>query len=209
MSVSEVFRPLVTRDLLFLDLETSHLDPDLGDIIEIAAVRTTPDLRAEVAVIDRKLQLERPLEASPEALAINGYSVEEWRHAIPRRIAFLELLKIATDDVLIVGQNPIFDLSHLRAKFKMESLVPITPRYVIDTAAMAWPLVVKGHLHRMNLETLCSRYGIPNDGAHRAMADVRRLMHVYARMLGIDARTAPKIAPTTPPIEEEEEWAKL
>lgn len=205
MSFDTAYRPLVTRDLLFVDLETGGTDPDFHEICELAAVRCTADMKTEISVVERRVKITRPERMDPKAAEVNGYSVEAWRDAVSLRVAVCELNAIADEHVLIVGQNPIFDLNFLRVAFKSEGLKPLDPRYVIDTASMAWPLCHRGIIERISLEVICARFGIPNTGSHRALTDVRRTMHAYARMLGIGNNV-----PALKPKEEEiPEWAKI
>lgn len=180
--------PWAQRDLVFVDLETSGLDPEKHEILNLAAVRVRSDFSKVVGKVDRLVRLERPQDAEREALEVNRYNPQEWRQAVPARVALVEFgeLMRPTEEVLVIGHNAArFDWPFIRRGFEREKLVALDPKYVIDTGSLAWPLVAKGIVDSISLERLCSVYGISNVGAHRAMADVRRLMFLYAKLCGL------------------------
>jgi DNA polymerase III epsilon subunit-like protein len=179
--------PMNQKDLLFVDVETSGLDPSVHEILELAAVRTTHDLRREVGVVHLKTRMTRPAAAAPEALSVNGYDERAWADAVPIRLALLEFSKLlgADYEIVWVGHNPHFDKGFIDAAARAESIVLPRTKYLVDTMSIAWPLCVRGMLERVNLESLCSRYNISNAGAHGALPDVRRTMAVYRKLLGL------------------------
>lgn len=190
-TVSDYTIPMVSRDLVFLDLETSALEPDVGEILDFAAVRMSADLQTEKGRVEVQCILRWPERAEATALAINGYTPAAWRHAQPVRLALVEFSALVDETCMMVGQNPSFDWGFLRVEYKRQGLEMPKTKYLLDTAAMAWPLVIAGHLDRISLETLCKRYGVTDGGAHRAMPDVIRTIKVYAKMTG---RKAPRFA---------------
>jgi len=174
------------RDLVFFDLETSGLDPDVHEIIDLAAVRIRPDFTRQTKIVSRRCTLTRPLDASEEALKVNGYNANEWRDAVPVRVALVEFASILDADVVLVGHNAArFDWAFIHAGFKREALAEPEVKYVIDTASIAWPLCVRGHIDKISLESICARYDVSNYGQHRAMADVRRCVAIYCKLLGL------------------------
>lgn len=178
------------RDLVFVDTETTGLDPFHHEIIEIAARRMSPDLRSTRAKIEIKTIMQWPDRAHPKALEVNGYTAEEWRSATTIRTALIAFAELFEGEApIIVGHNVAFDWDFIREAYRREGIVPPQKKYLIDTASLAWPLVVGGHIDNPSLEKLCSKYGIANTGAHRAMADVDRCMLAYEKMLGLNGST--------------------
>jgi DNA polymerase III alpha subunit (gram-positive type) len=182
-----VHTPAAARDFLWVDCEVSALDPFTGEIIELAAVRTSHDMMTERGFVNRKTTLTHPELAEAKALEVNRYNVHEWASAVPIRVALVELSQLMAggEEVILVGHNPVFDVGHIREAYRREKLAIPKWRYTLDTFSLAWPLVVKGYIDRANLESLCTKYRIDNDGSHRAMADVRRTMKVYRALLGL------------------------
>lgn len=181
------FVPPNLRPLVFFDLETSGLDSERHDILDFAAVRTSPDTWTAIASFEHKCELVRPETAEPGALAVNGYSPAAWIDAEPVRVALIDFVTILgrDEECAVVAHNPTFDVGFVRAAARREGIVLPGWKYTIDTASMAWPLCVRGAIDRIGLERLCQLYGISNDGAHRAMADVRRMIAVYRALLGM------------------------
>jgi DNA polymerase III subunit epsilon len=195
--------PMTARDVVFLDTETSGLDPDVHEVIELAAVRLSPNLQYERGRVDRKCILARPEVAEAKALEVNRYNALEWRDATPVRVALVDFTPLVDKEVILVGHNAHFDWAFLRRAYQREGLAFPQVKYVIDTVSMVFPLVMRGDLPRLSLETICARYRIPNDGQHRAMADVRRLAKAYAALLGrapprFGVRAEEALAPTAP-----------
>lgn len=222
---TEPTTPMNTRDLVFIDAETSHVDPHVGEILEFAAARFRPVLRGHAVVALRhvdtlyvKTRMDHPERASAEALAVNGYTAEAWKRAVgidELLFAFSEFMDLRSADLrsvndeltvgapLIVGQNPRFDWEFLREAYRRSKLAyreaygkPLgltlpEAKYTLDVAAMCWPLCVTGQIDRIRLESLCDWFGVSNAGAHGALADVRRTVAVYGKMLGLEVEWTP------------------
>lgn len=178
--------PMNRRDLLFVDIETSGLDPHAHEIIELAAVRVTHDFALELGSVDRKCRMQHPEKAEAKALEINRYSAEEWKNADSILLALLDLDELIGDgECLIVGHNVHFDWDFTKEAHRREKLAIPRTKYLIDTAVLAFPLCVRGIIDRISLEVVCKAYGIENAGSHRAMTDVRRTMLAYQKLLGM------------------------
>ena len=184
--MSDYTIPTSARDVVFFDTETSGLDPYVHEIIELAAIRMTANLQFEKARLDIKCTLTRPDVAESKALEVNRYSAAEWkRDAKPIRVALVDFAPLVDADVILVGHNPHFDWAFMREAYRRESLEFPRTKYIIDTVSIVYPLAMAGHLANLSLETICSRYGIENDGSHRAMTDVKRTARAYAKVLGM------------------------
>ena len=71
----------------FVDVETSHLDPDIGEILSIAIITEDEDLglTTQYATLIKPVQLHR---ADPKSLEINGYSPANGQ--VPRLLKTLQ-----------------------------------------------------------------------------------------------------------------------
>jgi len=175
--------PLAKRDLVFIDLETTGLDPHENEIVELALLRLSFDLQRTVARYETRCVAKGA--ATEEARAVNRYDPAKWADAIAPADAMVHIDTWIDDTVLIVGQNTHFDWAFLRETHRREHMALPRTKYLLDTAAIAWPLVVSGVLPDMRLETLCTYFGVSNEGAHGAMVDVERTVKVYAEMMGL------------------------
>ena len=73
----------MTGRIVFFDVETSGLDPNVHEVIQLAAIAVEADGLGEIERFEAKVQFDVS-KASPEALEINSYNVEAWRSAKPR-----------------------------------------------------------------------------------------------------------------------------
>ncbi len=177
--VNRLFPPSPCRPLCFIDVETTGLDPAVHAVIEVAVLKIDADSLAVLDSFESKVKPHADAVIDPEAASINGYSPEAWADApeadqvLPR---VLDLLRGAT----VAGHNPSFDLAFLKAALARAGLPsPEVDYHLVDTASLAWPRFIKGEVASRSLKDLCRHFGVPNDGAHRAKADVERAFKVY------------------------------
>lgn len=170
----------------FIDIETTGLDPFKASIIEIAVVKLDS---ATNEVLDSFESIVKPqdlaqLESSEakRAFEINGFKPEDLEHAPPISDVAPRLVEILSDCAL-AGQNVVFDRMFLAIALNRLGWVLPDPRYMIDTACLAWPLFMRGILPSISLSAICKYYGIPIVGEHRAMADVERTIQAYKKLM--------------------------
>lgn len=178
---------MTSRNLLFVDVETTGLDPSQAEMIEIAWVLTDPTNERILETYEAKMRPERLDRNDPtcaKALEVNGYTDEEWAPSLcAPRAAVSEALLRAAKGVYLVGQNVSFDAGFCQALLRKEGKQGNWHYHLIDTAILAYPLLAFGAVSSLSLGALCTYFGITNEGAHRAMADVRRTRGVYARLM--------------------------
>lgn len=99
------------NNLIFLDTETTGLEPEKHDVWEIAwAVN---DGEIESAIVPHSL-----VKADPKALSMNGYYKRI--HYVDQGINVDVLIREMLDGGTIVCANPTFDRMFLRARWGME-----------------------------------------------------------------------------------------
>lgn len=160
--------------LVYLDTETTGLDPDRHEIWELAyAIDDGP---IESGVIIHSLR-----NATPEALSMNGY----WDRAqvvAPQSCMAVEIgLRSAIVGATIVGANPAFDAAFLKARWG------ITPWHyrLFDIEAFAAGVLgfaTPRGLAATRLALVDMGYDIPKPD-HTAHGDVKTLREVH-RALG-------------------------
>ncbi|MBI5549080.1 MAG: 3'-5' exonuclease [Deltaproteobacteria bacterium] len=183
-------RPPVLRTLVFLDLETTGLDPQRDEIIEVAAMRVDPTSLAVEAWMDTRVAPSALVVLDPEAAALNGFKAEDWQDA-PGLERVLPALARFLEGCIIVGHNPAFDWAFLQAGFRRLGIrPPEVGHHLVDTASLAWPLLRHGFIQSLSLAALCDHYGISNAGAHHALEDVVRTYRVFLRLLRAEGNAA-------------------
>ena len=102
------------RPLVFVDCETTGLDPACHELIEIAALRVHPQTLAVESEVALKVRPERIEDADPEALRINGYSEDAWADAVSLDEAMAQLAPVL-EGAMPAGHNVAFDRGFLDA----------------------------------------------------------------------------------------------
>jgi len=172
------------RDLTFIDIETTGLEPDYHEIIEVAAVRLSPKTLGIVSQLEFKVRPEHPERCEPQAIQKNNYSTEDWKNALPL-IEVLQKLTPVLHGSILAGHNVFFDWSFLHEAYRRTQTVnPDVDYHMVDTVSLAWPLVVAGVIEKPTLRMLCDGFSISNEGAHTAGHDVRRTIEVYKHLVG-------------------------
>lgn len=157
-----------------IDCETTGLDPLQDKIIEVAAVQFTLSDKESYASFESLVNPE--CEIPEESIAIH--------HITKEMVAGQPLIKSVLPDVLkvigkhtIVGHGVQFDIDIIAAAADRAG-IPHTLKNnrIIDTLRMAR---LYGESPTNSLEQLRKHFGIPIEGAHRAMSDVIVNMEVF------------------------------
>ncbi len=165
---------------VFLDTETTGLEPKLGHrIIEIAAVEVL-DRRPTGRRLHHYLNPERESEAG--ALQVHGLTREFLRDKQKFRDIAKELLEFIAGAELIMHNAP-FDVGFLDHELGLAELQPLHSycQAITDT------LKIAKDLHpgkKNNLDALCERYQVDNSRRtlHGALLDAELLAEIYLAM---------------------------
>lgn len=168
---------LVEKPIVFLDTETTGLDPYKHEIIEVAVLR--PDLLWHTRI--KPLNLDG---AQPRALEINGYRdhPELWDGA-PIFTEVADQLVEQLTDCVIIGTNTQFDMNFITQALERCGIEDRRIAYHwIDLATLAYEHLVPCGLHSLALKNICKFVGVTNEGEHTATADVTRVKAVYEKI---------------------------
>lgn len=187
----------MSKKYLFIDTETTGLDPFDNDIIEIGAAlfTDTDDSPVLTASFQAKITARRGSAIDLQALQINNRSLEEvysednsMRDAILRNFAQW-LIKYVDKDTLIIGHNIFFDMDFIENAFDNIDIDLdriLSRRQCIDTRQLSMFLndayVIETKNNR--LVTLTNElFGEKNDeNIHQAYADAMDDAAVYFKM---------------------------
>tara|TARA_B100000131_G_scaffold280259_1_gene285991 strand:- start:4176 stop:4778 length:603 start_codon:yes stop_codon:yes gene_type:complete len=170
-----------------LDTETTGLDLDKHEIIEIALISYLYDRDGNRYVMrkyEQKIKPERIDLANPRALEINGYTDAAWLEARPAAEVLAEVKTIVEDSDILLGQNLIFDLRFVNEVCqRLDMAAPKFPAYV-DTKEIADKLVKANWLEKSGMDYLVEHYNVEVSGrAHTALVDCERTMLVWDKLL--------------------------
>ncbi|MBI2402643.1 MAG: UvrD-helicase domain-containing protein [Gemmatimonadetes bacterium] len=160
------------RDYVAFDLETTDLNSDVCDIVELAAVRVRGD--QPVAEFRTLLKGTRPI--SPRATAVHGYRDEDVADAPTLGGVWPRFLAFAGGDVLVAHNGQKFDVPVLRRVARgLDGLERLT---FFDT----YPLARSLWRDSARLGSLAARFGIDVGREHHALDDAKTLVRVFGKL---------------------------
>jgi len=171
------------RLLIFLDLETTGLEVQKHEVIEIGALKVAP--RKPFKMLDQLFIKVKPKDlknASKSALKLVGYSPEEWENALDIDKALKNLDEFSENGVL-VGYNVSFDWSVLdRAYFSLGRQDPFY-YHRLDVMPMAYlKLFSQRSLKRFSLGEICKYFKVPEGIKHNALDDAMATYLVFKKL---------------------------
>jgi DNA polymerase-3 subunit epsilon len=174
--------PLRTKPVVFVDTETTGLDPKKNEILEIAIVALDGSVLLNTKV--KPVNLET---AHPKALEVNGYNDADWADA-PTFAEIKDQVIEHLDHRVFVGQNPQFDRNFIVEaldRVGVEKAYRKVDYHTIDTITLAWEHLVPCGIERLNLDAICEFLGVPLDreNRHGALADAQAARTVYLMLL--------------------------
>ena len=171
------------RPLIFVDLETTGLDPRKHEIIQIGVlVVSQPDFEI-VRKWEVKVKPEHIETASREALELNNYDSEKWKDAIPIKKALEEFNQLAKDGILI-GYNIAFDWLFLEVGFSRHKIDPSCDYHHLDVPSMAFLALYKEDLKRLRLGEITKHFGLSRRSeTHDALEDVELTYQIFRKLM--------------------------
>jgi DNA polymerase III epsilon subunit-like protein len=165
------------------DLETTDLDSEICDIVELAAVR----VRGGKAVDQFQALVRGGRPVSPRATAVHGYTDHDVAGAPTLPEVWPSFVAFAGHDVLVAHNGQRFDVPVLRR------LAGNLPGFDSLTFFDTYPLAKSLFRDSARLGDLATRLQVEVGRAHHALDDARTLAGVFARLSQrqmVRARTA-------------------
>lgn len=177
-----------SRPLVFIDLETTGLDFDRHEIIEVAClVVDTKTLKIKKR-FHRKVVPEHLETADSSALKLVGFSPKAWKRAQPLKQVIKVLNRLAPGGIF-TGWNVSFDRPFLEKSAREKDMILNFDYHWIDVMSLFYEESFSNKdIKRLNLGHVCEVLGIKRKDAHTAMGDVETTLAVYRYLR---ARTTP------------------
>lgn len=161
------------KAMVFLDLETTGLDPLNDQIIEIGAIKIEQGQTVEFHCL-----VQTDHTVSPAVTELTGISQEMLRAGTPLSDS-MHALRDFIDGVTLIGYNISFDIRFINAAFSKFNIDRIQ-NTVIDLISIC----KKKNSFQANykFETSLKEYQITNTVPHRALEDARLMHQLYMKL---------------------------
>jgi len=163
--------------LHFVDVETTSLDPKLGEIIAIAIISESE--AGERSSWYTLIKPERLVTADYTSLKIAGYTVEGWQGA-PKWDQVAGLVSEFLKDGTIIAHNAAFDVKFIQAGLNRATLAqaPLTRRVVCTRQLM----IEHSPTASSSLAAARTLFGLGHLEAHNALDDAKACQVVFHRL---------------------------
>lgn len=169
--------------IAIVDVETSGLDPELHEILEIGMVVFDSHTMAVERIFEIKVKPERPEDGHPKAYEVNGYNAEEWEDA-PSLFWAMTALAEQAQGATFCAHNMIFDWAFLQAAQKKTGVALPFGRHKIDLLTLAWSRIPHHKIFSWSLKTICTYLRIPPEPSmHRALNGALAEYAVYSKLM--------------------------
>ncbi len=165
------------------DIETSGLDVDVHEIIEIGLVVFDDETFEILDTMNVKVKPEHPEIFDPIAKQVNGYNDEDWKDAIPLADA-LKIFVSKTVGCRFCAHNMILDFSFIEKSLKRFGIENTMDYHKIDILSLAWAKIPHDKMPRWSLKTICQYLEIPPEPAvHRGINGAMAEYEVYKKLM--------------------------
>lgn len=175
-------KPEAGRDLppkgrvyIAIDTESTGVEADLGEIIEVAVVRFRLEKGGQVRILEEWQTMVRPQNPIPYKITnLTGIRQGDVEHA-PSFNQIRERLRNFLGNYPIIGHSVESDIGFLRrAQFEVQN--PALDTYELAT-------LVLPQQGNYSLKALAEVLHVESGGAHRALADAHMTMEVFATLV--------------------------
>lgn len=173
--------------LAFVDIETTGLDFDNNEIIEIAGIIVSPEAPFDVlSEFEWKVKPSHIETANPTALKINKYNEKDWSDAISLFDA-MKLFAEKTKGTMMAGHNTPFDWAFLDKAFRTTGVTNTLAHYhTLDMVSVAYiKLKDAKAVDHFTLHALCEYFDIKNEREHSALSDAKATFEVYKKLMAL------------------------
>lgn len=176
--------------LAFIDTETTGLEPEKHELIEIGLVlveqslppgkKITLNILEEFEIKIKPLHLEL---ADPISMGINHYTEEGWDSGVDLKTA-MEKLAEKTVNSIMVGHNVAHDFAFLKHAFFATKVENRMHYHKLDTISIAFAkLYGETELEKFSLRALCEYLNVENKNSHTALSDARATLEVFRKLM--------------------------
>ena len=167
------------NNLVFIDIETTGLNPAYHEIIEIALIGH--DFKYH-----KKVRPEMIEHADSFALQLNGYDPQLWQDAVSHKQLIFEIAPLLKDCTL-AGHNVSFDIEFLEEAYVREGRYFGLKRRRIDTVTLAYEHLYPLGLNSLSLDAIRDFLEWDKKGSHSALKDCKDAKRLFNYLRGFSA----------------------
>jgi len=162
----------------YVDTETTGLDPNHAEVIEVAIIRVDPD--GTETRFETRIKPVNMGWAHPKALAVNGYAEhpELWDDAPTMAEVGPKIIELL-DGCILIGQNVSFDEAMLKENLARAGVKGKVTRRRVDVMTLSHEHLVPLGLGSLSMDSVREFLDWPKEGAHRAMKDAEDVMRLH------------------------------
>ncbi len=178
---------ILQQPLAFIDIETTGLDHNSAEIIELGVViaRLKDGELTVIDELDLKITPKHIETAEPAALRVNGYNEADWIFAVSIEDALRTFVQ-KTRGAVFVAHNVTFDYGFIDANLKRYNIEHDMHYHKLDTISLAFGVLHNNDdIGKLSLRALCEKYEIDNKKAHSAFADAYALYEVFKKLMNL------------------------
>lgn len=176
--------PTFERNLAITDVETTGVDSDRHEILEIGLLVVRQGDLKIIDELDVKVKPEHIETAEAVALHVNGYREEDWKDAITLADA-MEQYQEKVGEAIFLAHPLAFDLGFIERAFKKTGRENPMDYHQLDLFSMAWAILNKdGRLSKVTLFEMAKYFGLePEPKPHRAIHGARIAYEILKKLL--------------------------
>ncbi len=164
----------IPNNYVVFDIETTGLDPEFDEIIEIGAVKIKDGIKIDTfnSLIKPEYEIDEfitELTGITNGMVENAPSIDE---VLPKFMDFIR-------DYIIIGHNVNFDINFIYDNLEELNIPPITNDFV-DTLRISRRLIPELKHHK--LSDLANYFNIDTNGSHRSLKDVEMTLEVLKNL---------------------------
>ncbi len=173
------------RIYIAIDIESTGIEADTGEIIEIAVLRFRLEPGGQPRILEEWQTFVRPQNPIPYKITnLTGIRQSDVEHA-PGFNQIRERLRQILGNFPIVGHSVESDIGFLR-RHQYEVQNPALDTYELATLIMP-------QLTNYSLKAVAETLGVRAGEAHRAMADARMTMNIFAALVSRIEQLPPEV----------------
>jgi DNA polymerase III alpha subunit (gram-positive type) len=174
-----------SRHLIFIDLETSGLNRDNHEILEVGCIVVNGENFEIIEEYSAKVKPSHIETATSEALKINGYTKEKWRDAKnPKEV--LKKISEMSEGGMVAGWNVSFDWAFIEQGFKKYGIRSAFNYHKVDVQSIAYAyLYRKKKAKSLRLDATAELFGMEKGKIHGAQEDIRITYELFKKFMKV------------------------